>query len=120
MKNRSTLWLCLVVLVASGAFGEESERPYKSLVQNSPFLTPAFKARLGRRKSVSLNLKFTGYTKVGDVWFFALRDVKSGKHYWVEENVEQDGIKVVSFKRKQALINVTVGEIDIDLSLEQK
>jgi hypothetical protein len=119
MRNRLLLIL-LAGFVATVVKGEETERPYKDLVDNSPFLTPAFKERLGRRQSVSLKLKFTGYTKVGNVWFFALRDVKSGKHYWLAKDVEEDGIKVVAFKPAKELINVMVGEVEIDLSLETR
>ena len=119
MRNRFTLSLLLLVATAMTLVGKEPERPYKKLVENSPFLTPAFKAslaHLGHRKSVSWN----GYTKVGKTWFFALKHVKSGKHYWVAEGAEADGIKVVSFKPEKELINVKVGEIAFDLSLEKK
>lgn len=117
---RVALLILPLCLMSRGGVAEEAKRPYPELVENSPFLTPAFKDRMGRRKSVSLNLKFTGYTKVGEVWFFALTDVKAGKHYWLAENVPEDDIKVISFKPKKQLVNVMVGEIGIELTLEHK
>jgi hypothetical protein len=119
MLNKLRIVLLLVILPVGVSLAQEEEKPYRSLVENSPFLTPAFKARLGRHKSVSLNLKFTGYTKLEGTWYFALLDVKSGKNYWMQEKVEQDGILVESFQRAKEIVHLKVGDIAFELKLEQ-
>ncbi|VGO14258.1 hypothetical protein PDESU_02817 [Pontiella desulfatans] len=107
-------WLVAATLIASVA-GAEKSSPYASLVENSPFLTPAFKARLGKRDTVSM--MFAGYTKIGSEWHFALVEKKTGKSTWMKMNVEQDGIRIESFDEKTEQIHLTVGGLGMDLTL---
>jgi len=92
--------------------------PYQSLLDNSPFLTPAFKARLGQRDTVALSL--VGYTRIGGEWLFAILDRKTGKSRWLKLNEEKDGVKIERFDAATAAIHLTVGGIGFDLGLEKE
>jgi hypothetical protein len=105
--------LCVGVVQAA-----ENEQPYKSLVDNSPFLTPAFKARLGKHDTTSL--KFIGYTQIGSVWHFALIDKKSGKTLWLKTDEEYEGIKIESFDEDAQSIHLMVADIAYDLTLAKE
>lgn len=93
----------------------QEEKPYQALVENSPFLTPAFRARLGKHDPTSLS--FTGYTRIGGVWHFALIDRKSGQTYWLEMDKETNGIQIESFDEAAQRIHLAVGGIGTDLVL---
>lgn len=117
MNSRRTSWFAalLLLLAAEGMAAETNS--YQTLVDNSPFLTPAFKARLGRHDTISLT--FIGYTRIGDKWFFALLDRKSGNAYWLKADEEVDGIKIERFDEKEQSIHLTIGGIGSDLMLEK-
>jgi hypothetical protein len=100
------------------SFADETEQPYKSLTDNSPFLTPAFKARLGKHDTSSL--KFIGYTQIGTVWHFALIDKKSGKMHWSKIGEEVEGIKIESFDKETQSIHLTLADIPYDLTLAKE
>lgn len=114
MRNKWHL-LWLIPVCVGYVQAEEKETPYKSLIDNSPFLTPAFRARLVKHDTTSL--KFIGYTKIGSVWHFALIDKKSGKTHWVKIGEEYDGIKIESFDEPAQSIHLTVADIAHDLTL---
>ena len=112
MKTRHVL--AFVLALAAGGVAEE-ETPYQALIDNSPFITPAFRARLGKRDAIAVG--FIGYTRIGEDWFFALYDKKSGKALWLKMGDEQEGIKVEEFAEKKEQIHLTVGGIGFDLKL---
>lgn len=118
MKTR---WLILLgLLLVAPSFGEEKAKPaddktYQSLVDNSPFLSPAFKARLVKHDTTALS--FIGYTKIAAEWHFALIDKKSGETYWLKLNTEQEGIKVERFDEKAQQVHISVGGFGHDLPL---
>ena len=62
--SRSRWAAAALLLLVSGGMAAETNS-YQSLVDNSPFLTPAFKARLGQQDTVALG--FIGYTTVTDL-----------------------------------------------------
>ncbi|MDF7808158.1 hypothetical protein P4E94_11960 [Pontiellaceae bacterium B12219] len=117
MKNKSG-FILIVLLCVGFAVAGEKEQPYKSLIDNSPFLTPAFKARLGKHDTSSL--KFIGYTQIGTVWHFALIDKKSGKMHWAKIGEDYEGIKIESFDEKTRSIHLTVADIPYDLTLAKE
>ena len=114
MRNKP-FFLGIILLAAASLSADEQEKPYRSLVENSPFLTPEFKARLGKHDTTSLI--FIGYTRIGETWFFALLDKKSGKSHWLKINAEQDGIKIESFDEQEQRIHLSVAGIAHDLKL---
>lgn len=114
MQNKyNLLWLAL--LFAGVALAQEKEAPYRSLVENSPFLTPAFRARLVKHDTTSL--KLIGYTRIGRVWYFALIDKKSGKTHWIKIGEDYEGIKIESFDESAQKIRLTVADISYELTL---
>lgn len=110
---------CVAALAPAHAADNKAEEanPYQALIDNSPFLTPAFKARLGQRDIVALS--FVGYTLIGEEWYLAIVERKGGKTLWLKLNVEQEGIKVERFDEAARKIHLTVGGIGVDLELEQ-
>lgn len=115
--------LCLL-LIAFGLASVRAEenkkaltegKPYQGLIDNSPFLTPSFRARLTKHDSTTLN--FIGYTRIDDVWYFALMDRKSGQSYWLKKGEESNGIVIASFEESDQRIQLTVGGIAFELRL---
>lgn len=100
----------------SGQAEDEADR-YRSLIDNSPFLTPAFKARIGQRDTGAL--RFVGYTRIGGEWQFAVSDTKANVGYWLKQNEEQNGLKVERFDEKTETIHLTIAGIGVDLSLQR-
>jgi hypothetical protein len=118
MRNRLIPLGCAAVLLVALAKADEEPNPYQSLIDNSPFITPAFKARLGQRDAIAVG--FIGYTRIGDQWHIALFDKKSGKALWLRLDEEQEGIKVERFDQAEQQIHLTVGGIGFDLKLEKE
>lgn len=119
MRNRWTMAGCVAVLLWLVPQGRPDEaNPYQSLIDNSPFMTPAFKARLGQRDTVAMS--FVGYTRVGTEWFFALLSRKSGKALWLKLNEEEEGIKIEQFDEAARKLHITVGGIGFELMLEKE
>lgn len=116
MRKISILICATLVAGTVRSFGKE--KPYKLLIENSPFLSPAFKARLGKRDKVALS--FIGYTKIADEWYFAVVEKKEGKASWMKLNVDYGGVKVERFDEAKQQIHVTVSGLGIDLALEKE
>jgi len=117
MKSSMAVGLGVCLLLCGTGTADEPD-PYASLIGNSPFLTPAFKARLGQRDTSALS--FTGYTRVGSEWSFSIVNRKTGVGYWLKLNEEQNKIKVVRFNRKAEKIHVSVSGIGVDLPLHKR
>ena len=119
MKYRFIFTAVLCGLGFLSAPAEEAQpkagKPYQGLVDNSPFLSPAFRARLGKHDPTTLS--FTGYTRIGGLWYFALIERKSGQTYWLEMEKESNGIQVESFDEAAQMIHLAVGGIGTDLVL---
>jgi hypothetical protein len=96
----------------------DEPNPYQSLIDNSPFLTPAFKAKLGQRDGTALS--FAGYTRIEDEWLFGLLDRKSGAGYWLKLNEERNGIRIERFEEEKEKIHLTVSGIGFDLKLDRR
>jgi len=123
MQNRLKIilaaGLCAMAFLPPAMAKKKTEpNPYQPLIDNSPFLTPAFKARLGARDTVSLD--FIGYTLIGEEWFFAIHDRKTDRAHWLKMDVEKDGIKIEKFDEKTQTIHLTVGGIGFDLALAKE
>lgn len=112
-----TVCLCLLAAVCLPVPHVPADElaPYKPLLENSPFLTPTFKAQLARRDRTSI--LFLGYTRIGDVWYFALFDGKPDKTYWLAMDVEEDNIRIDKFEEKTERLHVTVDGISFELSM---
>ena len=105
-----------VVFVAMSALQAAEVAPYKSLIDNSPFLTQAFRNQLGRRDRAAI--EFRGYTKVDDEWQFGILDTKSGKAYWLRLHEEEDHILVERFNRSAERLFIKVDGIAVELRLQ--
>lgn len=91
---------------------------YQSLLDNSPFLTQAFRNQLGRRDRTAV--RFLGYTRIEQEWFFALHDSKADKAYWLKLEQEEDSIRVERFNRKAERLHVNVDGISFELGLQDQ
>ncbi len=107
--------MLLVVYVAMLPVQADEVAPYKSLIDNSPFLTQAFRNQLGRRDRAAI--EFRGYTKVDDEWQFGILDTKSGKAYWLRLHEEEDHILVERFNRRAERLFIKVDGIAVELRL---
>ncbi len=118
-SRRSVLPVCLGLLAATflpvSRGGADDLAAYQSLLDNSPFLTPAFKAQLARRDRTAII--FLGYTRIGGTLYFALFDGKPDKTYWLTLNAEEDNIRIERFDEKTERLNITVDGISFELSL---
>ena len=103
---------------ADAAKRKRKPNPYPSLVENSPFLTPAFKARLGRRDTVSMS--FIGYTQIEGQWLFAVLERKGGKARWLKMEEEKEGIKIERFDEATQTLYLAVDGIGVELKLEKE
>ena len=107
--------MLLVVYVAMLPVQADEVAPYKSLIDNSPFLTQAFRNQLGRRDRAAI--EFRGYTKVDDEWQFGILDTKSGKAYWLRLHEEEDHILVERFNQRAERLFIKVDGIAVELRL---
>jgi len=108
-----SLLVAMVLPLSQGLANELAA--YQSLLDNSPFLTPAFKAQLARRDRTAII--FLGYTRIGGTLHFALYDGKLAKSYWLTLNAEEDNIRIEKFNEKKERLHVTVDGISAELSL---
>lgn len=92
---------------------------FKPLVDNSPFITPAFRERMraGRERGRA-RIIFHGYARLGEEWVFSLLNTRNGQHYLLPMNKEEDGIRVTGFneneQRLQLIINGNATELGIN------
>ena len=110
-------WLLAAALLPVAWAPADDLAPYQSLLENSPFLTQAFRDQLGRRDRAAIY--FLGYTRIGEEWHFALFDGKADKNYWLTENEEEDNIRVEQFNRRSERLHVNVDGISFELRLHK-
>lgn len=91
--------LCLFTgLLLPYASGEETLEDYRPLLDNSPFMTQAFKDRLAKLENTSLkDLTFNGYTQLNDAWqlCFILKSKKQA--IWKEVGSTIEGFTIKAF-----------------------
>ena len=114
-RSRATLIGGMMLLSVSVC--AEDLSAYQSLLENSPFLTPAFRTQLGRRDRAAV--RFLGYTRVDRTWYFGLYDAKAGKSYWLTVGEEEDHIRVDRFNARNERLHISVDGISFQLTLQQ-
>lgn len=80
--------LSVLFLSALGSLpGTETIETYRPLLNNSPFLTPAFKDRLAKSDATGIrNYQFVGYTQFGQDWKLCLIHKKTQLAKWIGIN----------------------------------
>ena len=109
--------LAALLLPAVNAVTDELA-PYQPLLDNSPFLTQAFREQLSRRDRAGI--QFLGYTRISGEWFFALYDGKANKSYWLTMDEEEDNIRIERFQRRVERLHVNVDGIGFELRLHRE
>ncbi len=89
---------------------------YQPLIENSPFLTQSFRNQLGRRDRTAI--RFIGYTRIEQTWFFGLYDSKANKAYWLQLDQEEDNIRVERFDKNRERIHINVDGLSFELGLQ--
>lgn len=91
---------------------------FRPLVDDSPFLTAAFRARMEQADRPQANLAFHGFATLGGETFFSILNRGDSRGYLLSEGQEQDEIKVVSFNQPENKLVVHFKGSEITLSLE--
>ena len=105
------------LLIPLGA--TETIEDYRPLLNNSPFLSKAFKDRLSKSDAAGINsYQFVGYTQIGETWNLCLINKKTKLATWVEEGKLLEGYTLVSFSPKNKEINFEKDGITAILKIE--
>ncbi len=92
------LILSTLLLLVSLPLRAETLEDYQPLLDNSPFLSKAFKDRLANSKATGMNqMTFSGYTKIDGQWRLCFINKKTHLAIWASVGDEIEGIKITRF-----------------------
>ena len=123
MKTRRTFLAaaCFGLLSFShSSRAAETIEDYRPLLDNSPFLTQAFKNRLANSDATGINhYIFVGYTQIGKNWKLCLINKKTNLATWVEVDGTLEGYILKAFHPKKQTIDFEKDGITATMELEQ-
>lgn len=123
---RRIVCICLAC-VASSTVALAQETPlqeatiedYRPLLDNSPFLSLAFKDRLAKSESAGINqFSFNGYTRIDDEWRLCLIRKSDNIAFWVRVGEPVDSFTVSDFDPKKQSLTLEKNGIEANLKLE--
>lgn len=98
---------------------EEPPSPFQALLDNSPFMSKAFKARLvesGNRSAKGFS--FQGYAKMDESWIVCIYHSKDKFARWVKVGEEIHGYEIVEIDPKGPTIKLSGHGTEVTLQLE--
>jgi hypothetical protein len=99
---------------------EDSLARFTHLLNDSPFLTLAFKERLAQtERTPTRNLSFTGYAKIDGEWLLCIHNKEIGDFNWVRVGETINDFLVKSFDVKKEKITLVFNNREILLALEK-
>jgi len=108
--------LFFYIPVQSADSGMEEYRP---LLNDSPFLSLAFKERLAQADTEGhRNLAFLGYARLDGEWQFCLYDKRRSNTHWVGLNGSVQGFTVTSFNVRRRTITLEKNSVSVNVALE--
>jgi hypothetical protein len=118
--------LTIALLCASAIFHslagaqEEQLARFTPLLNDSPFLTLAFKERLAQtERTPTRNLSFTGYAKIDGEWLLCIHNKETGDFNWIRVEDTVSDFLVKSFDVKKETITLVSNNREIPLVLEK-
>ncbi len=113
------LWVSAIFHSLTGAEEEQLAR-FTPLLNDSPFLTLAFKERLSQtERTPARNLSFTGYAKIDGEWLLCIHDKETGDFNWIRVEDTVSDFLVKSFDVKKETITLVSNNREILLALEK-
>lgn len=91
---------------------------YRSLVDNSPFMSVEYRASLERSGGAGRReIQFTGLTRPGGVWLFGLEERRQNRTYWLSEGANENGIEILNFDETHKTLTVSLNGIEMVLRI---
>jgi hypothetical protein len=126
MKRLLSVWRLGMLLVASVFVvapmlaNEDPMARFAPLLNDSPFLTIAFKERLAETVASPIrNLSFTGYAKIDGEWLLCIHNKQSGEFNWMRIEHAIDELLLKSFDPKKEVITLEYQNQQLKLALEK-
>ncbi|MGZ0655280.1 hypothetical protein ACWPKO_13300 [Coraliomargarita sp. W4R53] len=117
---KSLAHITLAIGLCSSSLLAETLEDYKPLLQNSPFLTQAFKQRLAKSEALGVNnYSFNGYTKIGEEWLICLINKKDQLATWIKINDEIEGYKLTAFNTKEQKLTFEKNSTTASMTIEK-
>lgn len=99
---------------------EGSLADYQSLLENSPFLSLAFKERLAKAGAAGADrIRFTGYAFVEGEWIVCLEPEAGKPHKWLKVGESIRGHEIESFDEKAQSLTLKKGSIRSTVALKK-
>jgi len=93
---------------------------FAPLLNDSPFLTIAFKERLAQTETApTRNLRFTGYAKIDGNWLLCIHNTQSGESNWVRIDDTLGDFLIKSFDLRSETITLVANNREIPLALDK-
>lgn len=117
---RTIRLLAILLLAGCTATGEDAElSDYQPLLENSPFLSAAFKKRLADREDGGFApFSFHGYARDKDGWLVCLFQEKSKKTIWLRVDEEAEGHRLTAFDVEEQKVTIEKDGIEKTIQLE--
>lgn len=113
---------CLLLGIFSAGSLLSSESPldrYRALLDDSPFLSMAFKARIAQvDTSAYQNLAFLGFADIDGEWQLCLYNKQRSTTHWVKVGEKVLGFRVASFNENNHTITLEKASVSVTVSLE--
>ncbi|WOO41925.1 hypothetical protein [Rubellicoccus peritrichatus] len=98
---------------------EEPPNPYQALLDNSPFMSKAFKARMAEsNKRSAKGFSFQGYAKTDGEWLVCVFHSKDKFARWIKVGDEIHGYKIAELDPKAPSITISGHGTQLILQLE--
>ncbi|MDQ8193706.1 hypothetical protein QEH59_04685 [Coraliomargarita sp. SDUM461004] len=116
---KSHISISLAVGLYCSSLHAETLEDYAPLLQNSPFLSQAFKLRLEKSDAKGIkNYSFNGYTKIENEWEICLIHKKENIATWLKINEQLEGYTLTSFNPKLNTLTFEKDSITTVLPME--
>ena len=105
---------------ALSASGAETIEAYRPLLDNSPFLSQAFKDRLAKSEATGIHhYTFVGYTRIGENWKLCLIHKKTNLATWIEVDDAVAGYTLKAFSPENHTLSFEKNGVTATLTMEQ-
>lgn len=104
--------------IAAAPLGAMTIEDYQPLLDNSPFLSVAFKARIAAEATIT-DYSFNGYADIAGAWQLCLINKKDGLASWHAVGADVGGHKITDFNPDTQTITFEKEGISSTIILEQ-
>lgn len=117
---KSVTLSCTILIALLPSIRAQSLEDYQALLDNSPFLSKAFKDRMAHGKATGMNAyTFTGYTQFDDTWKLCFVHKKEGTAIWAGVGESVGDFKISRFDPEIQAVTLERGGVSNTITMDK-